>query len=78
VDCLNVEAFIMGGGVSRSWDLLHPVIRAEVNRRAYTYLARRTKILKARHCGHGPADNGKKLTRPLPVSLPGNGLQNRQ
>jgi glucokinase len=45
---LNLEAAVVGGGVSRSWDLLRPAAEAEVAKRAFHIPGRRMRILPSR------------------------------
>jgi glucokinase len=46
VNMLNLEAVIIGGGVAASFDLIEPVIREEVERRAFSLPASRVRLLK--------------------------------
>jgi glucokinase len=44
---LNLEAVIVGGGVSESFDLLYEPLRSEIQKRAFAIPAERLSILKA-------------------------------
>jgi len=44
---LNLEAIIVGGGVAASFDLLEPVMRREIDRRAFSLPASRVQLLKS-------------------------------
>lgn len=46
VDTLNLEAIIVGGGVSASFDLLFPALAAEVNQRSFPQMASGCTIVK--------------------------------
>ena len=46
VNMLNLEAIIVGGGVSESFDLVAPAVRREIERRAFHLPASRVKLLK--------------------------------
>lgn len=48
VNLLNLEAVILGGGVSASFDLLAAPMRREIARRAFAIPAGRVKILRSR------------------------------
>jgi glucokinase len=50
INAFNPEAVIIGGGVSRAWELFIPQVRQEVQRRAFKVPAERAKILRA-ECG---------------------------
>lgn len=43
---LNLEAFIIGGGVAESFDLLEPAVRAEIDQRTFPVNGARLKVLK--------------------------------
>jgi glucokinase len=47
VNMLNLEAIIVGGGVAASFDLLEPVMRGEIDSRAFPLPASRVKLLKS-------------------------------
>jgi glucokinase len=44
---LNPEAVIIGGGVSRAWDLFSPSMMDEINRRCFREIVERTRIMPA-------------------------------
>jgi glucokinase len=46
VNLLNLEAIIMGGGVAESFHLLEPVIRKEIELRAFSVPGSRVKVIK--------------------------------
>jgi len=46
VNMFNLEAIIMGGGVTKSFDLLAPAVRSEIAARAFHLPAARVKLLK--------------------------------
>jgi glucokinase len=46
VNLLNLEAVIMGGGVAESFHLLEPVIRKEIELRAFALPGSRVKVIK--------------------------------
>jgi len=46
VNLLNLEAIIIGGGVAASFDLIEPVIRKELELRAFSLPAARVRVLK--------------------------------
>lgn len=47
INLLNLEGVIIGGGVSRSWDLFIEALRKEVKERAFSYIADHIKIVKS-------------------------------
>ncbi len=47
VNLLNLEAIILGGGVSEGFDLLAPTLRKEIDLRAFSLPAARVKVLKS-------------------------------
>ncbi len=46
VNLLNLEAIIIGGGVSAAWDIIVPELRKEMMKRAFSLPARRCQIMK--------------------------------
>ncbi len=44
---LNPEAVILGGGVSKGWDLFYPSMNEEIGKRCFSEIVDRTKILPA-------------------------------
>lgn len=50
INAFNPEAVIIGGGVSKAWELFMPQVRREVQRRAFSVPAARARILPAK-CG---------------------------
>lgn len=44
---LNPEAVILGGGVSKAWDLFYPSMTEEINKRCFREIVERSKILPA-------------------------------
>jgi glucokinase len=47
VNLLNLDRAVVGGGVSRSWDLLRPAVLREIERRAFPLPARRLAVVPA-------------------------------
>lgn len=50
INAFNPEAVIIGGGVSKAWELFMPQVRQEIQRRAFKVPAERARILQAA-CG---------------------------
>lgn len=48
INVLNPEAIVIGGGVSRGWELFEPPMRLEVKRRAFRPPAERVKLVLAK------------------------------
>jgi glucokinase len=46
INLLNLEAVIIGGGVAASFDLIEPVIRKELEQRAFSLPAARVRVIK--------------------------------
>lgn len=44
---LNPDAVVIGGGVSKAWDLFYPSLAKEINDRCFKEIAERTRILPA-------------------------------
>ncbi len=48
VNLLNLERVILGGGLSNAWRFFSPALRKELQRRAFTAMTRRVKIVRAK------------------------------
>lgn len=76
VNLLNPEAVILGGGVAASFELIEPVIRKEIDLRAFSLPASRVRVIKGELCDNagilGAAAAGWKLAteRTHQVSCP--------
>lgn len=53
VNLLNLEAIIIGGGVSAAWDIIVPEMKRVIGERAFSIPAKRCKILKTVHGDNG-------------------------
>jgi glucokinase len=53
INVLNLDAVIIGGGVSAAWDIIVPELKKEMKKRAFSIPANRCRILKSKQ-----ADNG--------------------
>ncbi|MFC1855639.1 ROK family protein [Thermodesulfobacteriota bacterium] len=47
VNLLNLDAVVIGGGVSAAWDIIVPELKKEMKKRAFSLPAKRCKILKS-------------------------------
>src|SRR3989338_3544813 len=47
VNILNIEVFILGGGVAEAWDYFIEYTREEIRRRTYRVTGERVKVIKA-------------------------------
>jgi glucokinase len=48
VNLLNLDAIIIGGGVSEAWDIFVPELKKEMRKRAFLIPAKRCKIIKTK------------------------------
>ena len=48
INILNIEMIILAGSVSGAWDLFMPAARQEINKRVFSVLAERTKIVRGK------------------------------